>query len=136
MLCLLCFDLQGRSVPIRKDDEVQIVRVTFNGCDGNVMQVYRKKYIIHIERLNSREEQRCAFALIHGDLFVLCDSDPRFLFSLLMSAYAGATVNIGIDPSKVVITKLHLDLDRKELQLLERGRNRAVKSDKNKERDH
>jgi len=87
-----------RSVPIRKDDEVQVVRGTFKNRDGKVTQVYRKKYIIHVERI-SREKNN------------------------------GATVMLGIDPSKVVITKLHLDPDRKAL--LER-KNRSNKSAKGK----
>lgn len=37
-------------------------------------------------------------------------------------------MNLGVDPSKVVITKLHLDPDRK--QLLER-KNRKKATDKN-----
>ena len=40
---------------------------------------------------------------------------------------AGATVNVGIDPSKVVVTKLKLDKDRKSM--LDR---RGKKDDKNK----
>jgi len=40
-----------RAVPIRKDDEVQVVRGTHKGRDGKVTQVYRKKWIIHIEKL-------------------------------------------------------------------------------------
>jgi ribosomal protein uL24 len=67
-----------RSIPIRKDDEVQVVRGTYKGRDGKVTQVYRKKFIIHIERI-SREKNN------------------------------GATVQLGIHPSKVVINKLHLD---------------------------
>lgn len=47
-------------------------------------QVYRKKWVIHIERL-AREKAN------------------------------GASVNIGIDPSKVQITKIHEDKDRKAL---------------------
>ncbi|CAG8708134.1 12796_t:CDS:2, partial [Dentiscutata heterogama] len=39
-----------RSVPIRKDDEVRIVRGT-NKAPGKVIQVYRKKWIIHVERV-------------------------------------------------------------------------------------
>ena len=67
-----------RSMPIRKDDEVQIVRGTFKNRDGKVTQVYRKKYVIHIERI-TREKNN------------------------------GASVMLGIHPSKVIITKLHLD---------------------------
>ncbi|KDD73907.1 hypothetical protein H632_c1741p0, partial [Helicosporidium sp. ATCC 50920] len=40
-----------RSVPIRKDDEVTVVRGSFKGREGKVVQVYRKKWVIHIERL-------------------------------------------------------------------------------------
>jgi large subunit ribosomal protein L26e len=71
-----------RAVPIRKDDEVQVVRGNYKGREGKVVQVYRKKYVIHIERI-TREKVN------------------------------GATVNVGVDPSKVVITKLKLDKDRK-----------------------
>lgn len=87
-----------RSVPIRKDDEVMVVRGTFKNRDGKVTTVYRRKYVIHVERI-SREKNN------------------------------GATVMLGIHPSKVVITKLHLDPDRKAL--LER-KNRAAALDKDK----
>jgi len=40
-----------RSVPVRKDDEVQVVRGTFKGREGKVVQVYRRKWVIHIERI-------------------------------------------------------------------------------------
>ena len=69
-------------MPIRKDDEVTVVRGSFKGREGKVVQVYRKKWVIHIERI-TREKVN------------------------------GATVNVGVDPSKVVITKLKLDKDRK-----------------------
>lgn len=75
-----------------------VVRGKFKSRDGKVTQVYRRKYIIHVERI-SREKNN------------------------------GATVNLGLHPSKVVITKLHLDPDRKAL--LER-RNRAKATDKGK----
>ncbi|KAK4798233.1 hypothetical protein SAY86_030559 [Trapa natans] len=73
-----------RSMPIRKDDEVLVVRGTFKGREGKIVQVYRKKWVIHIERI-TREKVN------------------------------GSTVNVGIDPSNVVITKLRLDKDRKSL---------------------
>jgi len=75
---------QVRAVPIRKDDEVTVVRGNYKGREGKVVQVYRKKWVIHIERI-TREKVN------------------------------GATVNVGIDPSKVVITKLKIDKDRKAL---------------------
>jgi len=41
--------LQVRSLPIRKEDEVKIVRGTNKGKDGKVISVYRRKWVIHIE---------------------------------------------------------------------------------------
>jgi large subunit ribosomal protein L26e len=73
-----------RSVPIRKDDEVAVVRGSYKLRDGKVTCVYRRKYVVHIERLN-REKAN------------------------------GATVPVGIHPSKLVITKLKLDKDRKAM---------------------
>lgn len=77
-------------MPIRKDDEVIVSRGTFKGREGKVVQVYRKKWVIHIERV-TREKVN------------------------------GATVQVGINPSKVVITKLKLDKDRKALLERKKG---------------
>merc|ERR1711935_97740 len=84
-----------RSMPVRKDDEVSVVRGTYKGREGKVIQCYRKKWVIHVERI-TREKA------------------------------SGATVQVGIHPSKCVITKLKLDKDRKSI--LDR-KNRDTKSD-------
>merc|ERR1712176_422816 len=90
-----------RSMPIRKDDEVQIVRGHFKGQQvGKVVQAYRKKYVVHIERIQ-REKAN------------------------------GATVHVGIHPSKVVIMKLKLDKDRKRI-LEHRAASRRQGQDKGK----
>jgi large subunit ribosomal protein L26e len=74
-----------RALPVRKGDEVMVVRGTYKNRDGKVIQVYRKKYIIHVERIQKEKNN-------------------------------GATVMIGLHPSKCVITKIHLeDLDRKRI---------------------
>jgi len=41
-----------RSLPLRKDDEVLIVRGKYKGREGKVTQVYRKKWIIHVDRVH------------------------------------------------------------------------------------
>lgn len=41
---------QVRSIPVRKDDEVRVLRGDFKGKEGKVVQVYRLKYVIHVER--------------------------------------------------------------------------------------
>lgn len=83
-------------MPIRKDDEVRVVRGTYKGREGKVVTVYRKKWVIHVERI-TREKVN------------------------------GATVSVGLDPSKVEITKIKLDKDRKAL--LER-RNKSAQDGK------
>merc|ERR1712133_222201 len=74
-----------RTMPIRKDDEVQVVRGHYRGQQvGKIIQAYRKKFAIHIERIQ-REKAN------------------------------GATAYVPIHPSKVVIVKLKLDKDRRKI---------------------
>ncbi|XP_067936061.1 large ribosomal subunit protein uL24-like [Watersipora subatra] len=74
-----------RTLPVRKDDEVQVVRGHYKGQQvGKVVQCYRKKFVVYIERIQ-REKAN------------------------------GATVYVGIHPSKVVIVKPKLDKDRKRI---------------------
>ncbi|WEW56943.1 60S ribosomal protein L26A [Emydomyces testavorans] len=40
-----------RSIPIRKDDEVTIIRGTNKGREGKITSVYRLKYVVHVERV-------------------------------------------------------------------------------------
>lgn len=40
-----------RSIPIRKDDEVTVVRGSNKGREGKITSVYRLKYLVHIERV-------------------------------------------------------------------------------------
>merc|ERR1719188_2862487 len=100
MGCRLSKDLrqkyQVRAVPIRREDEVIICKGQYHDREGKVTQVYRKKWVIHVERV-TRDKAN------------------------------GQTVPIGIRPSKVVITKIKLDKDRKAL--LDR-KNRAAKKAK------
>jgi large subunit ribosomal protein L26e len=72
-------------MPVRKDDEVVVTRGPFkSGNSGKVMSVYRKKFVLHIERVQ-REKAN------------------------------GATVSVGIHPSKVEIVRLKMDRDRKKI---------------------
>ncbi len=47
--------MQVRAIPIRKDDEVVVVRGSHKGREGKITSVYRLKYVVHVERL-SREK--------------------------------------------------------------------------------
>ncbi|ODH26778.1 ribosomal protein L24 [Paracoccidioides brasiliensis] len=42
---------QVRSIPIRKDDEVTIIRGSNKGREGKITSVYRLKYVVHVERV-------------------------------------------------------------------------------------
>lgn len=41
-----------RSLPVRKDDEVLVTRGHYKGQQGKITNCYRKKWVIHIERLH------------------------------------------------------------------------------------
>ena len=43
--------LQVRSIPIRKDDEVKIVRGKQQTREGKIIGVNRKKFVVHVERV-------------------------------------------------------------------------------------
>merc|ERR1712066_37922 len=95
-----------RSIPLCKDDEVKVVRGKFKGEQtGKIIQVYRKKYIVHVERIQ-REKA------------------------------GGQAVHIGISPSNVVITKMKLEKDRKDLLEVKRNtREAGVQKGKIQEQD-
>merc|ERR1712152_128487 len=74
-----------RSIPVRKDDEVIVTRGPYKSAQsGKVTSVYRKKWVLHIERVQ-REKAN------------------------------GATVSVGIRPSKVEVVRLKIDRDRKKI---------------------
>jgi large subunit ribosomal protein L26e len=73
-----------RSIPVRKDDEVMVVRGIYKNREGKVTACYRRKFVIHVERI-TRDKAN------------------------------GAQVNVGIQPSNCIITKLKLDKDRKTI---------------------
>ncbi|AAS51044.1 ACL184Cp [Eremothecium gossypii ATCC 10895] len=73
-----------KSLPIRKDDEIMVVRGSKKGQEGKVSSVYRLKYAVRVDKVTKEKSN-------------------------------GASVPLDVHPSKVVITKLHLDKDRKAL---------------------
>ena len=90
-----------RSMPVVKEDEVQVVRGHYRGQQvGKIVQCFRKKFRIYIERIQ-REKAN------------------------------GATANVGLHPSKVVIVKLKMTRDRKKI-LDRRAQGRAAAKNKDK----
>lgn len=73
-----------KSLPIRKDDEVVVVRGSKKGSAGKISSVYRLKFAVQIEKLVNEKSN-------------------------------GSSIPINLHPSKLEITKLYLDKDRKAL---------------------
>ena len=67
-----------------KGDKVKVTRGSYKGKEGKVTEVYRKKWVIHIEGI-TREKVN------------------------------GSSAKVGVDASKVEITDLKLNKDRKNL---------------------
>ncbi|ODQ77134.1 hypothetical protein BABINDRAFT_10491 [Babjeviella inositovora NRRL Y-12698] len=80
-----------KSLPIRKEDEVKVVRGSKSGSEGKISSVYRLKFSVQVEKLTKEKSN-------------------------------GASVPLNIHPSKVVITKLYLDKQRKALIVRKGGK--------------
>ena len=52
-----------RALPIRKDDEVVVLRGTRKGSKGKVIQVFRKKFAIHIDKLTKNKANGAPYQL-------------------------------------------------------------------------
>lgn len=52
-----------RALPIRKDDEVVILRGTRKGSKGKVIQVHRKKWAIHIDKITKNKANGAPYQL-------------------------------------------------------------------------
>ena len=67
-------------MPLRKDDEVKVTRGKFAGKEGKIIQCYRKKYVIHVERCtfdkrNGKSGSHFSLTLIFIHMsYVLCSA--------------------------------------------------------------
>merc|ERR1712154_297829 len=79
------FGLKRLSMPLRKEDEVQIVRGKYKDePSGKVLSIYRRRMCIYIERIVKEKA-------------------------------TGGRVQVPVHPSNCVITKIKQDIDRKNL---------------------
>ena len=81
-----------RSIPVRKEDEVRIVRGSFKGKEGKVVQVYRKKWVIHVDKVTRDKVNgtfiESAFVSFSSRVsFVSSSSSLSFLFLLNKTTY-------------------------------------------------
>nr|WCZ58360.1 60S ribosomal protein L26 [Paratrimastix eleionoma] len=107
MACHLSKELRQkygvRALPVRKDDEIRIVRgnkKNVKGVIGKVSQIYRKKWVIRIDRLQKDKAN-------------------------------GQTVFIGVHPSNCEIRGFKLLADRKNLiERIKAGRSKDAEKGK------
>ena len=76
-------DIQAKSLPIRKDDEVLIVRGKYKGREGKVTQVYRKKWVIHVDRVHIERSNAATVPVgIHPSNVVITNIKVSVLFCI------------------------------------------------------
>ncbi|WVQ71878.1 ribosomal protein L24 [Cryptococcus sp. DSM 104548] len=85
----------ARSIPVRKDDEVLIVRGKYKGREGKVTQVYRKKWVIHVDRVHIEKSNAATVPVgIHPSNVVITslklDKDRRAILERKGSKNASA----------------------------------------------
>jgi len=100
-----------RSLPIRKDDEVIVVRGPLKGNKGKVTQVYRRRWCIYIEKLTKTKPTGAPIHIpIHPSKVVITklkiDKDRNDLLARKErglstkqkgTKYTGKDVNLGVD---------------------------------------
>ena len=52
-----------RSIPVRKDDEVRVMRGKFKGKEGKVTQCYRLKWVIHVDKVQDEKANGTSVAV-------------------------------------------------------------------------
>jgi large subunit ribosomal protein L26e len=52
-----------RAMPVRKDDEVRVKRGTYKGKEGKVTQVYRLKWVIHVDKVQREKANGSSVAV-------------------------------------------------------------------------
>ncbi len=52
-----------RSMPVRTDDEVKVVRGKYKGKEGKVTQCYRLKWVIHVDKVQTEKANGTSVAV-------------------------------------------------------------------------
>lgn len=86
-------EYKKRSLPVRKGDEVKIMRGKFSGSRGKVSRVDLKSLKVYVDSAKTKK-------------------------------VSGQDVEVAIDPSNVIITKLEFD-DKKRRKFLTRGKTKT-----------
>jgi large subunit ribosomal protein L26e len=111
MSCTLAKELRQkygvRSLPIRKGDEIKILKGKAKGKTGKVVQVYRKKWCIHVDKVQrDKQNGQSVFLPLKPDYCVIekihLNKDRKSLLerrskdkSKAKNKYAAKDVNMG-----------------------------------------
>lgn len=96
-----------RSVPIRKDDEVTVVRGTHKGHKGKVITVRRKKFAIHIDKLTKNKANGAPYQIpVHpSKVTVVKLKEAKDRMARIEKVRAGVNVRKGKAEKKIRSTE-------------------------------
>lgn len=95
-----------RSLPIRKDDEVVVLRGARKGNKGKVIQVHRKKWAIHVDKVTKNKANGAPYQLpIHpSNVAITKVKEGKDRMARIATIKAGVDVRKQRDDKKIKST--------------------------------
>jgi large subunit ribosomal protein L26e len=95
-----------RSLPVRKDDEVVILRGTRKGTKGKVIQVFRKKWAIHVDKVTKNKANGAPYQLpIHpSNVAIVKAKEGKDRIARIATIAAGVNARKGKADKKIRTT--------------------------------
>ena len=95
-----------RALPIRKDDEVVVMRGTRKGSKGKVVQVHRKKWAIHIDKLTKNKANGAPYQIpIHpSNVAITKVKEAKDRMARIVTVAAGVATRKGKADKKIKTT--------------------------------
>lgn len=95
-----------RSLPVRKDDEVVVLRGARKGSKGKVIQVHRKKWSIHIDKLTKNKANGAPYQIpIHpSNVAITKVKEAKDRMARITQVAAGVSARKGRADKKIKTT--------------------------------
>ena len=95
-----------RCLPVRKDDEVVVLRGTRKGSKGKVIQVHRKKWAIHIDKLTKNKANGAPYQIpIHpSNVAITKVKEAKDRMARIATVAAGVNARKGKADKKIKTT--------------------------------
>ena len=99
-----------RSIPVRKDDEVSVVRGSNKGTRGKVIQVARRRFAIHIDKLTKSKANGAPYQVpIHPSNVVITKlKEHKDRLTKITKISAGIALRKGKGDKKIRTTDKNL----------------------------